>query len=77
MMFLYDFRCINDHVVERFIDESVKEISCPFCQNVSKRVISAPVMIKKDGFNTYIETEAWAKTRYKNKKRHYDNNGDV
>ena len=38
---IYEFRCVKDHVTEKYIDESETVVQCPHCGNDASRIISA------------------------------------
>ena len=37
---IYDFKCSNGHITERFIGSETQTIECPECDQDAKRVIS-------------------------------------
>lgn len=41
---LFDFKCDNGHVTERFIDDSITTLSCASCGCYADRQISAPLI---------------------------------
>jgi len=45
---IYEFRCVKDHVTEKYIDESETVVQCPHCGNDASRIISLPT-ISLDG----------------------------
>ena len=72
---LYDFKCINNHVIEEYIDESIHSLQCPFCQQESKRIISATQVLKMDGRPINMMEDSWAKAREKNYLKLREQNG--
>lgn len=42
MKMLRNFKCINGHVTEKLIENSVRELDCSECGKVATRMISAP-----------------------------------
>jgi hypothetical protein len=70
----FDFKCANGHVYEDFIDVDVQIIQCPYCSEMSEKQLSAPRLLRKDGFPIDIDGDRWAKTREKNSKRFRENN---
>ena len=38
---LFEFKCDNNHVTERFVDETVKDVECSECNCKAERIISA------------------------------------
>ena len=72
---MFEFRCGENHTIEKYIDEEVNAIECPFCQCMSLRIISAP-RIALEGVTGDFPTaaDAWAKkheeaTRIAEKRR--------
>jgi putative FmdB family regulatory protein len=62
---LYDFRCTNDHITEKFTDLAEGHTyRCNECGAEAKRVIS-PVHFKLEGVTGHFPTAAdqWAKRR--------------
>ena len=41
---LFDFKCSNDHVTEKFIDVDTSRIYCFVCGNIALRQVSAPTI---------------------------------
>ena len=39
---IFEFRCVKDHISEKFVDDEVKTITCPHCSNDASRIISSP-----------------------------------
>lgn len=39
---MYEFRCENGHVIERFEDEMVRWVNCGLCHKLAERIVSAP-----------------------------------
>ena len=52
---IFDFKCSNNHITERFIDTDIREIICPDCGESSERIIS-PVLI-----GGYKQSDQWAR----------------
>jgi len=40
MRALFDFKCVEGHVNESFVDTALTTISCPDCAEPAKRIIS-------------------------------------
>jgi hypothetical protein len=38
---MFEFRCVKDHVTEKYIDDDIKVVQCPHCGNDASRIISA------------------------------------
>jgi hypothetical protein len=64
---IFDFRCADGHVTERYIDDSIKEIVCPQCDAEAVRKIS-PVKCKLD-WSFPGESIKWAKKHEEEAKR--------
>lgn len=47
-MRIYDFRCAEGHITEKFIDSETRKIQCPECDAEAERVIS-PCNFHLDG----------------------------
>jgi hypothetical protein len=39
---IFEFKCVKDHITEKFVDEEVKVVECPHCRNDASRIISSP-----------------------------------
>jgi hypothetical protein len=52
---LFDFRCKNNHVEERFIDTQFVEVECSKCGELASRLIS-PVRSKLEGITGAFPT---------------------
>ena len=72
---MFEFRCGENHTIEKYIDEEVNAVECPFCQCMSLRIISAP-RIALEGVTGDFPTaaDAWARkheeaTRVAEKRR--------
>jgi hypothetical protein len=37
---MFDFRCENNHLTEKFIDDSVTEVECCECGDTASKVIT-------------------------------------
>ncbi len=37
---IYDFKCPDGHITEKFVETSVKQIVCPVCRQQSTRLVS-------------------------------------
>lgn len=38
---LFEFRCENNHITERYVDETVNSVECCECKGIAERAISA------------------------------------
>lgn len=47
---MFEFECDNGHRNEAYVDDSVKHIECPDCEELAFRAISAP-RIKLEGIS--------------------------
>lgn len=61
---IYDFRCSEGHLFEKFIDSDIKSIDCDICGQPSTRVVScaAPMLDPISG-DYPSATMKWAKMR--------------
>lgn len=61
---LYDFKCEQNHQMESFVDETVKEVSCDVCGEIATRIIS-PTTISLDPVSGLYPsaTAKWARQR--------------
>lgn len=61
---MYEFRCVKEHITERFIDESVLVVECQHCHNDASRIISKP-RVSLDGLSGDFPSaaDAWVKRR--------------
>ena len=61
---MFEFRCVKDHVSEKYVDDEVTSVECPHCHNEASRIISSP-MIKLEGFTGAFPTayDAWERKR--------------
>jgi len=72
---MFEFRCGEGHLTEKYIDEETKHIKCPSCECIALRIISSP-RIALEGVSGDFPTaaDAWARkheeaTRIANKRR--------
>jgi hypothetical protein len=61
---MYDFKCKQDHLMESFVDETVKETTCDVCGEFATRILS-PVNISLDPISGLFPsaTAKWSKMR--------------
>jgi hypothetical protein len=59
---IFEFRCVKDHVSEKFVDDEVRSIECPHCRNEASRIISSP-RIRLEGITGAFPSaaDAWAR----------------
>ena len=64
MRALFDFKCVEGHVNESFVDTALTTISCPDCAEPAKRIIS-PVRSSLDPISGDFmgATAKWEKMR--------------
>lgn len=61
---MYDFKCEQNHQMESFVDETVKEVACDVCDGVATRIISTPTISLDPVSGLYPSaTTKWAKMR--------------
>ena len=67
---IFEFRCPNEHVTERFIDEDARETACSTCDATASRMVSA-VQCTLDPLSGHWPgaTMKWAKSRQDQIKR--------
>lgn len=67
---LYDFKCDKCNIVFEHFTHSYDTtgVTCD-CGGLAKKQISAPRVLKIDGFPANIKEDSWAKTREKNHKK--------
>lgn len=61
---IFEFRCVKDHVSEKYVDDEVTSVECPHCHNEASRIISSP-RFKLEGFTGAFPTayDAWERKR--------------
>jgi len=61
---LYDFQCQQNHLMESFVDETVKETTCGVCGEVATRILS-PTTISLDPLSGQFHgaTAKWSRMR--------------
>ena len=61
---MYDFKCEQNHLMESFVDETVKEISCDVCDGKATRIISPTTIYLDPASGLYPSATAkWSKMR--------------
>jgi hypothetical protein len=57
---MFEFRCVKDHISEKFVDGEVMVVECPHCRNDASRIISSP-RIRLEGITGAFPTayDAW------------------
>jgi len=56
---IFEFKCTNNHITERYINAEIREVECSECGEPSKRIIS-PVLI-----GGYLKSDQWAERHEK------------
>ena len=61
---MYDFKCEQNHLMESFVDETVKEALCDVCGEKTTRIIS-PTTISLDPISGQfpVDTAKWCRMR--------------
>jgi len=62
MRFMFDFKCDNGHVNEKFVDSETTEVQCPDCDLIARKIVTP---VKISGGDSWKETRKWAKNREK------------
>jgi len=64
MRMIFEFRCPDGHRIEKFVESSVREITCSVCEQVSTRVVSCRGISLDPISGDYPSaTMKWAKMR--------------
>lgn len=64
MKMLFDFECEQGHITEHLVNSDVRELECPTCGKISKRVIS-PIKTIFKGHGWVDKDLKWAKDHEK------------
>ena len=61
---MYDFKCEQNHLMESFVDETVKETTCDVCDGKATRIIS-PATVSLDPCSGQFPgaTAKWSRMR--------------
>lgn len=61
---MYDFKCEQNHLMESFVDETVKETTCDVCGEKTTRIVS-PATISLDPCSGQFPgaTAKWSRMR--------------
>ena len=57
---VFDCKCDNGHVNEKFVDVETNEVQCPDCELKARKIVT-PVTI--NGGDSWKETRKWVKKR--------------
>ncbi len=61
---IYEFKCRQGHVTEKYIDESIRNVQCSVCEQDAIRIVSNQSSIFMiDGFPSGIDGDAWVRKR--------------
>ena len=61
---MYDFKCEQNHLMESFVDETVKETTCDVCGEVATRILSPTTIYLDPASGLYPSATAkWSKMR--------------
>ena len=57
---MFEFRCVKEHISEKFVGSEVMVVECPHCHNDASRIISSP-RIRLEGITGAFPTayDAW------------------
>ena len=58
---LFDFKCDNGHVNEKFVDTETTEVQCPDCELKARKIVT-PVKVNREK-NSWKEVRRWSKQR--------------
>ena len=58
---LFDFKCDNGHVNEKFVDIETNEVQCPDCELKARKIVT-PVKVNREK-NSWKEVRRWSKQR--------------
>ena len=58
---LFDFKCNNGHVNEKFVDVETNEVQCPDCELKARKTVT-PVKVNREK-NSWKEFRRWSKQR--------------
>jgi hypothetical protein len=75
---IFEFRCVKDHVTEKFVDDEVRTVECPHCRNDASRIISTP-RIRLEGITGAFPSasDAWERKHLEANKVAYKKNRDL
>ena len=61
---MYEFKCCDSHITEKYVDESTQTLTCSVCEKEATRIISKPMM-KLEGCSGDYPTaaDAWVRKR--------------
>lgn len=61
---MYDFKCEQNHQMESFVDETIKETTCDVCGETATRIISPTTIYLDPTSGLYPSATAkWARQR--------------
>lgn len=61
---MYEFKCIQSHITDKYVEEGTQEVTCDTCGLEAKRIMSVPMM-KLEGCSGDYPTaaDAWVRKR--------------
>ena len=66
---MYEFKCRQGHITEKYIDESIKTVSCVECEQDAFRIVSnQSTIFRINGFPSGIDGDAWVRKRQEKMK---------
>ena len=61
---IFEFRCGEGHITEKYIDSAEHSVICSVCQSIATRIISAPnIMLEGVTGDFPTAADAWARNR--------------
>lgn len=60
----FEFRCTNNHLFEKYIDENIRTDNCPTCNEEAQRIVSMP-RVSLEGITGAFPgaADAWVRKR--------------
>ena len=74
MRLLNNFKCPRGHNEEYLVESEIPQCVCRICGETAFKQLSAPKIVKINGFSSFIDTQQWVKDRQTKLKREMDNN---
>jgi hypothetical protein len=61
---IFEFRCGEGHITEKYIDSTDHSVTCSVCQSIATRIISAPTIMLEGVTGDFpTAADAWARNR--------------
>lgn len=75
---IFEFRCEENHLTEKFVDDETRSIDCPHCCKEASRIISSP-RINLEGITGAFPSayDAWARKHEQAARVAYKKNSDL